>query len=203
MFTNEELASKVTGNGNEVNAMIAGVRTSGQQFQAMLKVAAASAVVHALQHGNSTPINDLIDAMGKHTRANSLKKWAIEVGPFVWAKDPADEKSKAMLRMNADKKAVMLLAYEADPAAANLNMIAKPFWEFDPEPVFQPVSALQALKAAISRLEKAAADPKRQSDENDFNGLIEMKQLADRLEASKGTKQGKKRSAKAVEQIAA
>lgn len=203
MFTNEELASKVTGNGNEVNAMIAGVRTMGTQFQAAIKVAAASAVVHALQHGNSTPINDLIEAMGKHTRANSLKKWAIEVGPFVWAKDPADDKSTAMLRMNADKKAVMLAAYEADPAAANLNMIALPFWEFDPEPAFKPISVLALVKALVKRAEGVANDPAKADEANDFNGLIELKQLVAKLDGDKDTKQGKKRSAKAVAQIAA
>jgi len=203
MFDNKEIASKVTGDGEAVSAMVTGVRTMSTAIQAALKVAAASCVVHALEHGNSTPMHDLIEAIGKHSRANSLRKWALEVGPFVWAKDPEDPKSTASLRMDANRRALLSAVYEADPEQVKLDLVSVPFWDFDPEPEFKPVSVLALVKAAVKRVEAVANDPSKVNEANDFNGLVELKQLLVKLAGDKGTKTGKKKSGKAVKVLGA
>lgn len=69
---------------------------AGPKFEGRIFVAAVSAVAHLVDHGNTTPLKGLFNALPKSTRRNSYLAWCEDIaGVIIITKNPKGKALKA------------------------------------------------------------------------------------------------------------
>lgn len=69
-----------------VSTLIASVKTSGARFDALVQRTATQCVAHSILHGNVNPANDLLNALPKGSRRDSMVAWFEKYGNMAWRK---------------------------------------------------------------------------------------------------------------------
>lgn len=141
----------------KLTAALDTIKTSGAKLEQLVHTAAVSSMHHADQHGDIGFMTRLIDVLPGFARRNALIAWAIAFGKF---KPSEDGKS-----VEYDKFG------KTDLSAAEKT----PFWEFKPEPAFQPFDLQAELAKLLKRAEKSLKDERNSIDSDD---LIAVRELA-------------------------
>ena len=144
---------------------IKAIKAADTKLDTMIHQAAASCLYQVAEHGNTTPINSLVESLSKRNRINALLAWAEHYGAVRF-----DEKTKT-LKFVKDK--------ETDLDAA----IAQPFWLFKPEAPYKPVDLdvllAQLIKKAEAALKDEGEDPELAGKNKiDLDKLAKLKALA-------------------------
>lgn len=126
----------------------------------MVATTAAMCVVHAIEHGDVTLAERLINATGAAWRNNDMRAWFIEFGPFRWGDtNRTDKEGKAIkgFKLHQERQG-QLAAMITTPLAKQKFMRELkelPMWKWKKEPVFKGYDLLKALSAQINQAEKA------------------------------------------------
>ena len=139
--------------GEKIDAELKSIGTAAGQLADRIQKVALSIIDH-MRKNRDWPtaerwMANLIDALGKGMRANSLRRWAEKVGAFVWN----DKDKRLVAKQNADFAVVM-------PAAIALR------WE-DAKPAedYKPLSYKAAVLHLIANGEK---DRKKLGDKSEW-----------------------------------
>lgn len=84
----------IISNKNELINRIKALRIGNELNTRETEVLAISSLSHFFDHGNSTPLSDLVQAMGRGQRKNSLIKWACDFGGLSYIKERKATKTK-------------------------------------------------------------------------------------------------------------
>ena len=144
--------------GKALNKLIADIGNSANRLTNQINVACHSAALHVLEHGNTTPINNLCDAAKNVTHNNAVNRWFAEYCNWVkW-----DTKEKSFVLKPELRKAVLLEDGTVDPDVVEEYMAtlidAKSYIEFTPPAKFNGVSVIGMLKAIEKRVAKATEE---------------------------------------------
>lgn len=165
------MALKFSTDGATLNKYIKGIKLrSGKLIDDIHNVAVMCAV-HAVQHNNYTPIINLVDAVGKGMRANSLRKWMIEFAPVKWGDvetttDDGKTKTVKGFVYNKTKAEAIKAKYGTDMDALAKDLNEATFVEFDPEPEFKSFDLDKAIASLLKRAEGIAEDDSKKSKSN-------------------------------------
>lgn len=139
-------------NAAATDKLITSIKGRSKKLDADIHLAACSALAHHVQHGDVTLINRLADALPKSARRNALFAWAIHFdGKLAANTDKASKAESPLVHVKGDGKS------DIDGA------VAKPFWEFAPEPVYQQFDLNAAIAALLKKAEGALASDKQDS----------------------------------------
>ncbi len=127
----------------KIDAAIASVATKGKSLDQLIHRTAVSCVYHSQQHGDTTKLCALVDAMPKSGRRKALIAW-VEAHVPVDADETTDTKDGYTIKLRKGRKPEDFLVSEA---------AAVPFWDFTQERVPVPMT----LERAIAAFEKAIA----------------------------------------------
>jgi len=121
----------------KLNQLIATIKRSGAKLDTQIQEAALGCLIQLEEHGNSTPLNMLWEAMPKGSRRNALGVWACKYG-------------KARINTGKDKDAVRFKynktgTTDLDAAAAN------PWYGQTKERALEKEFSLQTRFAALLR----------------------------------------------------
>lgn len=138
---------KVTNDGAVINKMIKAFQVANGTLHGMAHAIMCSCTMHAIDHGNTTPANDFIEAFtGKSGwRVNAIREWFETFGPFTW---------------NAEKKKLTFSKKKLEKVKNFNPDTATTFWEFKPEPPYRGLD----LNAEIIRLVKKANEAIKETD---------------------------------------
>lgn len=180
--------------GKRLTSLIAKIGKSAAALKHDINVACHSAALHVLEHGNSTPINDLCKVANEVTHNNAVARWFAEYCTWVkW-----DTKAKAFVLKPELRKSVLTEDGSVDPEVikgyTDKLIVAKAYFEFTPPPQFNGVSVIGLLKAIEKKVAKAeqeandmaATDPEEAAAmlaKIDTKGLNEVKDLLKRMAA--------------------
>lgn len=180
------MLSRITSDGGAIDKMHNLIRKAVANLEVMKTVAAASCVMHAIEFGNATKMNDFLSAVGKGERNDAIVKWAIEFGPFKWEKD----KDTKVTEFKIDSQRRLEIAEQTEFAPGGvLNLTAEvakelretlasnPYWVFVPQKQVPPFNLPAAILSLVKRAEKAKGNPSI-ADKSDFSGLTELEALA-------------------------
>lgn len=151
--------------GKALTKAIDSVVTRHAEFEAELHKVACSALQHSIKHHNTDPIDRLVRGLGGSVRRNALIAWAVAFGEC----QPAE-----------DGKGIEHCKKDGDLSAA----MAKPFWDFKPEPAFQPFDLGAELAKLIKKAEKAAKDDRNNIDAEGFRKVRELAAVVPAAKAS-------------------
>lgn len=130
----------ISGEAN-LNKAIASLVTRSNSIRRDLHRVACSVLNHAIEHGDVRPANRLLESLPSMFRANAIRAWLENFGPFTAEKMPG-------------KGTVMAFRKRDDSNLA--GAIETPFWEFSPETEYQPLDVTKTLSGLVKRLESDA-----------------------------------------------
>lgn len=143
---------------------IKSIKTTEAKLDGLVHQAAVSCLWQVAEHGNTTPLQTLVDSLSKRNRINALLAWAEQYGAVRY-----DEKAK-QLKFAKGK--------DTDLEGA----IAQPFWLFKPEAAYKPVDLNVLLAQLIKKAEQALAteaeDDTVTKSKIDLDTLAKLKALA-------------------------
>lgn len=174
----KELSFAFKYDGEAVSHMLKTLAKATAKMLTMKATASTACVMHAIHHGNATPMTQFITACGEGERNDAIVKWALEFGPFKWEHDK-DLKTN-VFRMDTAKAEV--LREKGDDYIKIL--MATPYWKFVPQPEVKPFNMLDSIRNAIKRAEKAMNDEARKEN-SDFTGFDDFKALLAKFEPAK------------------
>lgn len=149
-------ATIITDSG-KFNKLLDSIKSAGAKLEVDVHTAGVSALYHAGEHGDIGFMVRLIDVLPGFARRNALIAWAIAFGKF----QPSE-----------DGKSVAFNKH----GTTDLDKAEKqPFWEFKPEPAFQPFDLQAELAKLLKRAEKSLKDERNSIDSDD---LIAVRELA-------------------------
>lgn len=179
---------KITTDANAIGKYIASIGTRSAALKADIHITAISAGLHMLLTGDATLCSKLNEAMGEGWHRNALKAWFEVYYPVRWAGEDqiVDGKAKSVKQFKKDhvRFDMFKAEYDEDETAFIKARRDDPFWEFKPEPEFQPISVMGLIQAAIKRVETQAkkhADMVGKEGGIDTTGLDRLKALANDL----------------------
>lgn len=154
-----ERAEHITDDAAKINTLIKQIKSTGATLLAKVELCAACCIVHAIKHGNTTPANNLIEALPPGWRSNSLRKWFQAYGPMVYmtkgaakaAGEVMDEDERGKLYMDKSRVDAFKAQVKKDAAAFGTKLMTETFHQFDPEPEFDSFNFARALKALVKR----------------------------------------------------
>ena len=180
--------------GEALGALIDSIEQRAKGIKWDIHVACMSSALHVLEHGNTTPINKLVEVCASVTHNNAVARWFAEYCQWVkW-----DTKEKQFVLKHVVRKAVLLEDGTADPKViaeyTKTLAGAKTYYDLTKAPVFNGVNVIALLKAIERKVEKAqteadeveATDPAEAAAMRakiDTRGLAEVKALAEKLAA--------------------
>lgn len=135
----------------KIKALITSIGRAAAKLRKDIQTAAVECLIHAVQHGDVTLADNLIEAVGKGTRKASLRAWFELNGPFVV------QTGKGTFGLDAKKAKKLRTEPEADLRARLLDV---PWEDAAPEP--KPVSVLDVsvqFDKFLDRLNKLANEP--------------------------------------------
>lgn len=156
--------------GDKLTSAIANIAKASRTLEDAIHVAAVSALVHAEECGNTTPMVDLLAAVPAFSRKNALMLWAAKFGKFA---------------VTADGKSVEYAKFaKTDVEAA----MALPFWDFKPEQPIKAFDLAAELAKLVARAEKAAKDDKQPAsiDDEDLRSIRSLAAAAKPLQLKPG-----------------
>lgn len=132
-----------------------------------IAIAAASCVLHTVQHGNITVATQLVDAV-KGMRQNALRDWFLAFGPYDW-----DEENE-VFKLSRDKRETIRsrIARDGNTIGFAKAMLSEPFWEWKPEPVFKPFNLRETLLRALGQATKRAS---KADERDDLTGIDDLR----------------------------
>lgn len=141
--------------GTELTDATAKISRASKALSDLTQSVLVGATFHAIMHGNTEPINALIEAMGRGMRKTAAAQWLLTHAPVV----PEDNKEKAKVqpfRFSRDK--VEELCGEAKPDEATATEyaqeVARSHWTEHKEPPLVPDS--YDVVAELNKLVKKA-----------------------------------------------
>lgn len=171
----------LTTDGVAIGKMITLIIKSKAKLEAAIVNAAASCILHAIEHGNVTPLNKLAVALSDGAiRSNTFRQWCIDVGPVKWVEASTDKdgtKRPAQFGFDSEKgKTMKAEMADADKADAKYIELLTPFWTKKPEPEFKPTILPEILARVLKQAEKAAQDEEHKG-QHDLRMLAGLRQL--------------------------
>jgi hypothetical protein len=171
--------------GKKLVALIDKIGKTAASLQDWIQQAAVSAVVHAFEHGDVRPLNDLCDHVKFVTHNNAIMRW-VDAHAESYVKYDTKEKgfvcNTKLRKASLDEEGNVL---PEDLAEYEATMLAAPHYvEFAPPPAYVPVKVLNVLQGLVAKAEKLSAEDKADK-RNDLNGIDEVKKLLAKLQAQK------------------
>jgi hypothetical protein len=125
----------------QIIAKIAGIKKAGKALQANIVAVEIAAMVHAKQHGDSTLLTRLVQALPQGVRVKALVKHIVDHTPLKY-----DDKLNMFVKPKKTNKTFLIDEAEAVP-----------FYEYTKETVsaFDIDKAIQSALSLQSRYEKA------------------------------------------------
>lgn len=121
---------------------IKSIANRGKKLDADIHLCAVSCLYHAQEHGDTTLMTRLVDAMPKSGRRKALIHWAVEHGKLAYS-----EKEQTFKLDKGKSKSWKLAAAESTP-----------FWEFTVEKAPQDVTLEGLIKMVHNKIVKAKED---------------------------------------------
>lgn len=169
MSNNKDLATPlkdlVTNDGKKLNIMLNTLEKTTKNLNTMKTVAAASCVMHAIKHGNVTPMNVFLSAVGEGERNDAIVRWAVEFGPFKWKKDKETNTNRFHFDLEKSK---LLEAKGADYAQA---LVDTPYWVYVPQKEVGEFDLDKAIIALVKRAEHIKTEGKRKANLTNLDAL--------------------------------
>lgn len=171
-------AAKLKWDGTSVSNMLKVLTKATSRMAVMKSATAAACVMHAIDHGNATPMTRFITACGEGERNDAIVKWAVDFGPFKWERD--NDLKTNVFKMDTEKR-TLLQERGADYAK---ELLALPYWTYVPQKEVPAFNLIAVLKTAVGRAHKAMKDDARKA-KSDFTGLADVEELLARLAPTK------------------
>lgn len=169
----------VSSDKDNIKGQIAWLGKTMKQVTERLHFTVCSCLLHAVEHGNSTPLNDLFTEISKGKgavmRVNTLKQFVSERAEV----DYDDEQDKFVI--NKDGAKAERAKFKAAPDEYVRALSATPWNEAKPEPKFKPLN----LPAEIAKLvKKAEGQMKNHANDEGVVIPVEMLNTLRRLKAA-------------------
>ena len=163
----------VTSDHDMIVAMTESISKSVKRLQDQLHIAVCSVILHAVEHGNSTPTNNLFNAVGAGKgaalRTNAMKLFVLEAGPFTY-----NDETKAF-ELDKERAKAERAKFEAAPAEYVKALAATPWNEAKPQAEFKGFDLKAEVKKLVKKAEttakKHANDERCKVDEAVLNQL--------------------------------
>jgi hypothetical protein len=110
------------------------IKKRGDELQRDTHVAACSILQHVGKHKDVRLITRLLDSLPNMTRKNAVKAWFEEFGPVAFDNEEVQYIKTGKTRLG--------------------DAMGNPFWDFQPEKPYVPVSVEKLLASMISKLTK-------------------------------------------------
>lgn len=174
----KELLGMVTDNGTEIAKLIANIKKQNTNLLKRVAVAAASCVCHAIQHGDVSKADMLVDAL-EGWRRNDLRQWFLDNGPFMWVdKDENGARIEGKFKLNPETKDQFKQMYKREADVFMKNMLEIPFWIAKKEPEFKPFKLVDELMKVIAKADRIKRDKQKSTDpRNDLSHYDEVKRF--------------------------
>lgn len=156
----------------KIDEAIADVATKGRTLDTLIHRTATSCVYHSQQHGDTTKLSALVNAMPKASRRKALIAW-VEAHVPVDPDETNDTKDGYVIKLKKGRKEEEFLVSEA---------AAVPFWDFTVERPPIPMT----LERAIGMFEKAIAKAVEQGNATEDDAAS----LASAIAATKAANDG-------------
>jgi hypothetical protein len=131
---------------SQILKAIGNIGRASKKLTADIQSTAVACVAHAVQHGDVTLADQLVDALGKGLRRASLRAWFETNGPFVLPK------GKTVFAYDKARKGTWDAAREAD-------LMSKPWEEAKPEEaVVSVLDVSEAIDKFMKRLDGMVKD---------------------------------------------
>ncbi|MGL4519226.1 MAG: hypothetical protein ACRCUJ_06020, partial [Phocaeicola sp.] len=117
-----------------ISALAVSIQKMGKKLDKDIQIALASAAIHAHEHGQVTPLNDVLDKLPSGARGNAARAYVEAFAPVRWHK-----KNKAFT-CDADKMKADILAEDAseETKAFLVDLLETEWLGFKPEGDFKP-----------------------------------------------------------------
>ena len=152
----------------QVKSAIKSIKTTGAKLQQAIHETGMQCLHHAQQHGDTTLLASLVDAMPRSTRREDFKLWVHAHSPLTVSFNKKEGKHEVKGKNITDAANWKLEEAEATP-----------FWDFTedkPSKLYTPEAMMHALRAIAVRAEKEAAKQKEQG-ETDEEAVARIAQL--------------------------
>jgi hypothetical protein len=137
-------------NTTEILKKIGAIGKHAKKLTSDIQDAATDCAIHAVQHGDVTLADQLVDALGKGLRKASLRAWFERNAPMYLPK------GKDKFAYDAERAKAMKAIPEAE---LRESLMALPWEEAKPEePVVSVFDVSEAVDKFIKRLEKQVAE---------------------------------------------
>lgn len=144
---------RATKDGAVIGKMITDIKRRNSSLMQDIHVVAVSCILHVLYFvneagtftGTTSVATHLCEVLDADKRANSLRKWFEEVGPFRW------DRTAKVFKLNKTKAEAMRVANEGEHAKQLLNGIT--FWAFDPPKPYKGFDLRALIASYITKAE--------------------------------------------------
>lgn len=133
-------------NDTQAKRNILSIKASGARMDTMLHVTGLYCINQVNEHGNTTPMNKLIGAIGKNTRKEAFITWLRDHSKVVSLKT-------GVLEYRKDRKLYDANGIECNNEVALEKAESVPFWDYTKE--VKPVSSYDVLTRLESLLKSA------------------------------------------------
>ena len=140
--------------GAEVRKAILSIQNRGRKLDGDIQSAGLQCLLHADQHGDTTLLDALFNAMPKGSRRVLLAEWAINFGT-VRALDPKSAEDKARIDAGAHFRLDRSRTLDIEGAVGTAWFDMKP-----QQAAHEAFDAAKAVQQLIKRLEKASGSAK-------------------------------------------
>lgn len=123
----------------QLDKNIKSIKLRGKNMDILIQTTAIGAIVHAMEHGNNTPLTNLVNVMPKSGRKQALIKYLVDHTPYNWKND----KEKFTKPKNPKRQFMLEEAKEV------------PFWEYTVEKEPSAIDVNKVLESLINRVSKA------------------------------------------------
>lgn len=123
----------------------------------MIQVAATSAALHAVKHGDTTLLTRLFDTMGNAWFRSSLAKWVQTHTPLRYS---TSDKGFVKVK-DAEKFAAFKAELEANEAVVAAKLLETPWDAAAEDKGFQGFDLLKQAKSLLARAKQVLTDPEK------------------------------------------
>ena len=123
----------------QLNKNLRSIKLRGKNLDILIQSTAIGGIVHAMEHGNNTPLTNLVNVMPKSGRKQALIKYLVDHTPYNWN----NEKEKFTKPKNPKRQFMLEEAKEV------------PFWEYTVEKEPTAIDVNKVLESLIKRVSKA------------------------------------------------
>lgn len=150
-----------TDDGATLSRMVDTTIAAAHKMMPMLHMTAVSCVLHVIKHGDPIHMVRFFNGIGKAVRREALAKYFIAFAGVKFVK--ADSKTGKDNSFVVDTKTrdAVVERYSADPEGYRDNLIAKKFWEVEPEKLFNKFDLLAQIEALVEKAELYKKGKKR------------------------------------------